>query len=78
SEKQKQLLLLSGIETIVIATYNDKAGYRIKMQLIRELGGHFNLKQLYLPYYAKDVNDLGAAELLNYVEHAEEYELKIL
>lgn len=78
SEKQKQLLLMSGIESLVIATDNDSAGYRIKMQLIRELGGHFNLKQLCLPPYAKDVNDVSPAELMNYIEHAEDYELKIV
>ena len=69
---------MSGIESLVIATDNDSAGYRIKMQLIRELGGHFNLKQLYLPPYAKDVNDVSPAELMNYIEHAEDYELKIV
>lgn len=78
SYEQERLLLLSGIETIVIATDNDKAGFKIKQQLKRELTGYMNIKELYLPYHAKDVNDLRPEELLNYIAHTEEPELKIL
>ena len=77
SENQRRLLLLSGIETLVIATDNDKAGYRIAREICRELGGHLTLKKLYIPPYAKDVNDLAPNELLNYVNHLEDIPLQM-
>lgn len=78
SDKQKRLLLLSGIETLVIATDNDKAGFKIRKQLERELMGYMDIKILYLPYHAKDVNDLGPEELLSYAQHLDQPELKIM
>ena len=78
SENQRRLLLLSGIETLVIATDNDKAGYRISREIHRELAGYMDIKKLYIPPYAKDVNDIAPNELLNYVHHVEDYELHIL
>jgi DNA primase len=78
SEAQRRLLLLSGIETMVLAVDNDKAGYKIKQQLIKELSGYLNIKELYIPPYAKDVNDLSKHELLNYVENIEDVEMKII
>ncbi|MFD9628605.1 toprim domain-containing protein [Peribacillus muralis] len=71
SDEQRRKLLLSGVETIILATDNDKAGFRIKKQMERQLIGQVRLKELYLPPYAKDVNDLVPQELLNYLEHAE-------
>lgn len=78
SKSQKRLLLLSDIKELVIATDNDKAGYRIAKALHRELGGHMDIQKLYLPPYAKDVNDLPPAELLNYAAHLEDWSIEVL
>lgn len=78
TEEQKRKLLLSGIETLVLATDRDKVGFTIRKQIIRELGGMLHLKELFIPPYAKDVNDLNKHELLNCVETVEKYKLKIL
>ncbi|MCS0827449.1 toprim domain-containing protein [Cytobacillus firmus] len=78
SEEQKRKLLLSGIETLIIATDRDKAGWRIRKQIERELGGLVNLKNLHIPSYANDVNDLAGFELKEYASQPDDLELKII
>ncbi|PEM08517.1 toprim domain-containing protein [Bacillus wiedmannii] len=63
SDVQRRLILQSNIETLVIATDNDAAGERLRRQIKRELGGYMELKDLKLPNYVKDVNDLPPAAL---------------
>lgn len=63
SEAQRILIMESGIETLVIATDNDKAGRRAGLEIIRELAGHMEIHCIELPRNVKDVNDVEASEL---------------
>jgi len=63
SPAQKRLLLLSGIETFVIATDADNAGKRIKESLKKELSGMVELFEVTLPDYAKDINDVKQEDM---------------
>lgn len=62
SESQKDIIVRSGIESLVIATDNDDAGNRVRRQIRRELGGDLTLLDLMLPEGA-DVNDLSPDQL---------------
>lgn len=58
SEMQKELILSSGIKTLVIATDNDKAGRRAGLEIIRELNGYMEIHTINFPDNVKDVNDM--------------------
>lgn len=62
SESQKEIVVRSDIESLVIATDNDEAGNRVRRQIRRELGGDVILRDLVLPEGA-DVNDLSPEQL---------------
>ncbi|WP_341479144.1 toprim domain-containing protein [Heliobacterium chlorum] len=64
SRRQRELILQSSIEELIIATDNDQPGKRIAESIIRQLGGYVHLKCLQLPKSVKDVNDLTKVELL--------------
>jgi DNA primase len=59
SEYQKELILSSGIKTLVIATDNDKAGRRAGLEIIRELNGLLSIHAIDFPDNVKDVNDMS-------------------
>jgi DNA primase len=63
SPAQKRLLLLSGIDTFVIATDADDAGRRIANSLQKELAGYVELLTIKLPTYAKDINDVKKEDI---------------
>ena len=63
STEQKRKLLLSGVETFVIATDKDKAGERIKESLKKELGGYVALEEAVFPDYANDVNEIKPEDI---------------
>lgn len=77
SPEQKRAILLSGVEDIIIATDNDKAGFRLRKSIEREMVGNVNIQHLYLPRHAKDVNDLPPIELLKYVDDVKPMALSI-
>lgn len=58
SDTQRDLILSSGIKTLVICTDNDKAGRRAGLEIIRELNGFIEIHAIDFPDYAKDVNDI--------------------
>jgi DNA primase len=78
SESQKTLLVRSGVEEICICTDNDKAGDRIRKQIKAELGGYFDLQDLELPVYAKDVNDLKPDQLRAAIKRAEDVTISFI
>lgn len=55
---QRELILQSPIEELVIATDNDKAGARIAESIVQQLNGYIRLKEVRLPVEVKDINDL--------------------
>ncbi|SET42985.1 Toprim-like [Oceanobacillus limi] len=57
SDEQLELIRKSPIESVVIATDNDKAGEKVKRQLVEGLRGYVGLRELALPDGVKDVND---------------------
>ncbi|MDT0150053.1 toprim domain-containing protein [Priestia aryabhattai] len=59
SRKQRELILNSGIKTLIIATDNDRAGRSCGLELIRELGGYIDLRCIDFPNNVKDVNDMA-------------------
>lgn len=77
SPEQKRKLLLSGINTFVIATDNDAAGERIRLSLVKELSGYVQLKQITLPNYAKDVNEVLHHDLQNVINSETPIKLKM-
>ncbi|MFT4413168.1 toprim domain-containing protein [Fredinandcohnia humi] len=68
TKRQRELILQSPIETVVIATDNDKAGKKIAKSIIQELNGLLELEEIILPEYAKDVNDLSSDEIMSIVD----------
>lgn len=72
TKKQRSLILDSGIETLILATDNDKAGRRLSRSIVDQLGGFLELKELEFPQQYKDVNDLPASVLLECVENLKE------
>lgn len=77
SAQQKKILLLSGITNFVIATDSDKAGERIRNSLIKNLSGFVELKELVLPGYAKDVNDIKTEDIKKVTDSLEPITLRI-
>lgn len=63
SEKQKSLILNSGINKMVIATDNDVVGHRFAEVLTEQLFGYVELERVQFPEGVKDVNDLCPAKL---------------
>lgn len=63
SENQKQILLTSGIEELVVSTDNDTVGNRFKEFLIGELGGYFTMYSFIFPTMVKDVNDMTSEQI---------------
>ncbi|MTV49826.1 toprim domain-containing protein [Heliobacillus mobilis] len=63
SPRQRELILQSPIQELIIATDNDRAGKRIAESIIRQLGGYVCLKTLRLPDDVKDVNELSRDNL---------------
>lgn len=69
NEVQKNLILNSGIESLVIATDNDVVGKRFGMALFEEFAGYMDVKSIKIPNNKKDVNDLTGEELANCKKH---------
>lgn len=69
NEVQKNLILNSGIETLVIATDADVVGRRFAEVLKYEFLGVFDIKMVNFPDGVKDVNELGYVELINIKEN---------
>jgi DNA primase len=78
TEEQKELLLMSGIETLILATDNDTVGRSIRKSIIKNLGGYMNLKNFPFPEHAKDVNDLTPEELHRCVKEIEDVNIVLM
>lgn len=63
NEVQKNLILNSGIERLVIATDNDVVGQRFGEVLFKEFGGVLKVYKFVIPEGKKDVNELSPEEL---------------
>lgn len=72
TKHQRRILLDSEIETLVIATDNDKQGERLSRDIQSKLGGFMNLEEMTFPEHYKDVNDIPTDELLLYANDTEE------
>lgn len=70
SDIQKQLLLNSPVETLVIAADNDQQGYKFKRQLIQNFTGIFKLGQVKFQSDWKDIGDIPDNKVK---EHCEQY-----
>lgn len=66
TKKQKRLILDSGIETLVLACDNDKAGRRLERSIHKELAGLLCVETMNFPEKYKDINDIPTEELLKY------------
>lgn len=60
---QKNLILNTGIESLIIVTDNDVVGHRFAKVLNEEFGGIFNCSRIKFPEGVKDVNELTAEQL---------------
>lgn len=70
TDRQKRLILDSSIETIVLATDNDKAGKRLRRSITNKLNGLVNIEEMNFPEQYKDVNDIPTKELIYYAENS--------
>lgn len=77
TDRQRELILQAGIEEIVIATDNDKAGQLIAKSINDHLNGYVIIYNLKIPDHAKDVNDLTREELLSAVENEKAYSFAV-
>jgi 5S rRNA maturation endonuclease (ribonuclease M5) len=73
TKKQKRLLIDAGIETLVLATDNDKQGRRLKKSIHSQLGGLMNIEEMSFPEQYKDVNDLPTETLIEYANNTTEW-----
>lgn len=78
TDKQRTLLLDSGIETIVIATDNDKTGRRLARSIHSKLGGYMIIERMDFPEYFKDVNDLPTNILIDCATNTKEWSFDLL
>jgi 5S rRNA maturation endonuclease (ribonuclease M5) len=78
TKKQKRLLIDAGIETLVLATDNDKQGRRLAKSIHGQLGGLMNIEEMRFPEVYKDVNDIPTEELLEYATNTFEWTFDLL
>ncbi|ACV62714.1 TOPRIM domain protein [Desulfofarcimen acetoxidans DSM 771] len=69
TRQQRNLLLQSPVEELIIATDNDLAGQRIADSIVRQLSGYLDIKKINLPEQVKDVNELDKDKLLRITTH---------
>lgn len=65
TDVQKDIILSSGIESIVIATDNDRVGNEIRQVLIDEFLPHIKVYGITFPKDKKDINELSEREMVN-------------
>lgn len=68
SKRQKELLINSTIEILVISTDNDSVGKLFADELTRQLLPYMCVKRLEIPQKYKDVNDIPVQELTGLVQ----------
>jgi DNA primase len=78
TKKQKRLLIDAGIETLVLATDNDKQGRRLSKSIHGQLGGLMNIEEMVFPEIYKDVNDIPTEKLLEYATNTFERTFDLL
>jgi DNA primase len=69
TRKQKRLIIDAGIETLVLATDNDKQGRRLAKSIHEQLGGLLVIEEMGFPEKYKDVNDIPTVELIEYANN---------
>ena len=67
--RQRDLLIQSPIEELVISTDNDRAGAMIAESIVKQLSGYLTIKKLNLPSHVKDVNELSQERLLEVINN---------
>jgi DNA primase len=77
SDKQKQLIMRSPIETLVLATDNDKVGKEIRKKIIHSFLGIKDLREVNLPESVKDVNELKSDQIKRLTDQEETVEFRI-
>lgn len=68
SKRQRELLINSPIDTLIIATDNDSVGRLFADQLTAQLLPFMSVKRLAMPEKYKDVNEIPAQELTTIVQ----------
>lgn len=63
NKTQIGLLVNAGIETVIIASDNDQAGFRFRESMEKNLPRYFTVMSLDFPMCYKDVNDIPSKEL---------------
>lgn len=75
NEHKRDLILRSPIERLVIATDNDKAGEKLRREIIRMMSGKITLRNTYVRGDCKDANEAlvkyGTEALVQAVEQSE-------
>ena len=67
THRQRNLIIQSPIEELILATDNDLAGQRIATSIYMQLNGYVVIKNINLPEHVKDINELTQDELLGIV-----------
>lgn len=78
TKKQKRLLIDAGIETLVLATDNDKQGRRLAKSIHGQLGGLMIIEEMTFPEQYKDVNDLPTDILIECATNTKEWTFDLI
>lgn len=71
SDEKADVIRRSPLKEIIIASDNDKAGEKLKAQIIQKLGGLVQLYTIRIPDGKKDLNDMTEEEVRYAIEHKE-------
>lgn len=69
SDEQAEMIIRSPLEEIILATDNDRAGERLKDEIIQKLSKYISIKIVKFPSKYKDLNSLANAH--QYIEAAQ-------
>ena len=67
TRRQRDIIIQSPIEELILATDNDRAGQKIAKSIYMQLNGYVVIKEISLPEHVKDINELTQEELLGIV-----------
>lgn len=63
TKRQKELFIISPLNSLIIATDNDRAGHKCAEAIFKELGGVMKLRRLSFPESVNDINEVEKGRL---------------
>lgn len=72
TDAKAELLRRSPIETLLIGTDNDAAGLKLREEIAQKMRGYCELRDVWVPRPAKDINEIGNSEVVRRICEAAE------